>query len=169
MDFWQLIEKRRSTRSFLNKKIEEEKLDKILEAINRAPSARNLQSYKVFVIKDSEEKKQLRQACRDQEFISQADICLVFVSWVENTEIISERTEFFAQLDATIACYQGWLAGVELGLAGVWIGAYNEEEIAKMLDLKFGQRPVAVLPLGYTDSTPDLKARKKLADLIIEK
>jgi len=166
MDFWQLIEKRRSTRSFLDKKIEKEKIDRILQAANRAPSARNLQSYKIFVIEDQEIKEKLQKVCRDQEFINQAGVCLVFVSWIEKAEVISERTGFFAQLDATIACYQAWLAAVDLGLSGVWIGAFSEEEMINLLDLKFGQQPIAVLPLGYAANIPELKERKSIKELV---
>ena len=153
----------------MDKKIEKEKIDRILQAANRAPSARNLQSYKIFVIENQKIKEQLQEACRGQEFISQAGVCLVFVSWIENSGVISERTGFFAQLDATIACYQAWLAAVDLGLSGVWIGAFSEEEIISLLDLKFGQQPIAVLPLGYSANTPELKERKELKDLVVEK
>ena len=153
----------------MDKKIEKEKIDRILQAANRAPSARNLQSYKIFVIENQKIKEQLQEACRGQEFINQAGVCLVFVSWIEDSGVISERTGFFAQLDATIACYQAWLAAVDLGLSGVWIGAFSEEEIISLLDLKFGQQPIAVLPLGYSANTPELKERKELKDLVVEK
>jgi len=169
MDFWQLIEKRRSTRSFLPKPVEPEKLEKILQAANKAPSARNNQSYRIFVLEKEKEKKKLAEACMGQEFIGQASVCLVFATWIEDTSVISEKSNFYAQLDATIACYQAWLAAVDLDLSGVWIGAYRDEDIIELLDLQFGQRPVAVLPLGYASEKPSVKERMLLENLVIKK
>ncbi len=61
MDFAQLLKKRRSTRKLLEKPIEKEKLEKIFSAANSAPSAGNLQAYKIFVIKNEKIKKALTQ------------------------------------------------------------------------------------------------------------
>jgi len=52
MDFFDVIKKRHSVRAFKNKPIEEEKIKEILETINSAPSAGNLQAYHIILIKD---------------------------------------------------------------------------------------------------------------------
>lgn len=169
MDFWELIEKRRSTRSFLNKKIEEEKLEKIFEAANRAPSAHNYQSYKIYVVDRPEIRRAIKEACMyDQEYVAEAPVLLVFVTFIENKNKTDKRSKFYALNDTIIACYQSWLAAVNLGLSGVWVGAFEEEGVAEVLKLKPNQQPVAVLPLGYAAETPPLKDRKKIEDLVIK-
>ena len=50
MDFFEIIKNRRSMRKYADTPIEEEKVLQIFEAINRAPSAGNLQAYEVFVV-----------------------------------------------------------------------------------------------------------------------
>lgn len=168
MDFWELIEKRRSTRSFLNKKIEAGKLQRIFKAANRAPSAHNYQSYKIYVVDKPEIRRAIKEACMyDQEYVAKAPVLLVFVTFIESKNKTDERSKFYALNDAIIACYQSWLAAINLGLSGVWVGAFDDEKLSKVLQLKQGQRPVAILPLGYAGEIPALKSRKSLGELVV--
>lgn len=168
MDFWELIRKRRSTRSFLDKKIEAEKLEKIFEAANRAPSAHNYQSYKIYVVDKPEIRRAIKDACMyDQEYVAEAPVLLVFVTFIETKNKTDERSKFYALNDAIIACYQSWLAAVNLGLSGVWVGAFKDEKVANVLKLKPGQQVVTILPLGYAGENPVLKNRKSLNELVV--
>jgi nitroreductase len=36
-----------------------------------------------------------------------------------------------------------------LGIDGCWVGAFDEEEVKKILNVKEDERPIAILPLGY--------------------
>ncbi len=54
MDFLELIKNRYSCRSFSNKKVEKEKIDKILEAGRVAPTAMNIQPQRILVLQDKE-------------------------------------------------------------------------------------------------------------------
>jgi nitroreductase len=78
MEFFEVLEKRFSCRNFKNEEVEEEKIKRIMEAVNSAPSAGNLQSYKVFIIKDKEKKQKLVDASFGQEFIAEAPVVFVF-------------------------------------------------------------------------------------------
>ena len=51
MDFLTLAENRFSVRDFLNKEIEKEKMDKILKAAQIAPTAKNNQPQKIYILK----------------------------------------------------------------------------------------------------------------------
>jgi len=162
MDFWEIIEKRRSTRKFLNKKIEKEKIEKILTAANLAPSAHNWQSYKIYLIEDETLRQKLVPAACDQEFVGEAPVVLVFVSCPPQ----SGRSQFYSHQDATIACYQAWLAAVDLGLSAVWVGAFVEEKVKKLLNLPEREIPVAILPIGYAGENPEKTPRKSLEELV---
>jgi len=78
MDFFETIENRRSVRAFKDRPVEPEKLAKILETVNRAPSAGNLQAFEIYVMKEKLKREQLVQAALDQDFIAQAPLALVF-------------------------------------------------------------------------------------------
>ncbi len=64
MSFLELAKERYSVRSFSDKTIEQEKLDKIILAGRVAPTAKNNQPQKVFVVKSPENIEKLNGICR---------------------------------------------------------------------------------------------------------
>ena len=62
MDILKAVKERRSIRDFQKKKIPDELLDKLMEALIWAPSAGNLQSRKFYFIKNERTRKMLAQA-----------------------------------------------------------------------------------------------------------
>lgn len=164
MDFSDVINIRKSVRKYSSKEVEEEKLQGILKIINSAPSAGNLKSYRVIVVKDKETKEKLKDACLGQGFVSQAPVNLVFLADKNSGEHIQNRrpstmvagekygkrgAELYSIQDATIACSYAQLAAVEFGLSTVWVGAFEPEEVSKIINAKENEVPIAVLPLGY--------------------
>ena len=77
MNVSEAIKSRRSVRSYQEKEVEKEKLNKVLEAARLAPSASNRQEWKFIVVKDKETKEKLAIAASDQTFIAEAPIILV--------------------------------------------------------------------------------------------
>jgi nitroreductase len=170
MEFFQLLKERRSIRAFQAKEVEEEKLRKLLEAANSAPSAGNLQAYEIYLVRSDEKKAGLARAALGQMFIAQAPVVLVFCSNPQRSALrYGERgSTLYALQDATIACTHAHLAAVALGLGSVWIGAFDETEVARILGLKEGIRPIAILPIGYPAEKPWPTPRRKLEDLVHE-
>lgn len=168
MDFWQVLGKRHSIRAFLQKIVEEEKLKKILEVTNSAPSAGNLQAYEIYLIKDKKIKDQLAQASCGQDFISQAPVVLVFFANPARSGIkYGPRGEnLYCLQDATIAATFAWLAAVDQGLATVWVGAFEDSQVKRICGADFSWQPVAILPIGYPAETPTKKSRRQLSDLV---
>jgi nitroreductase len=70
--------------------------------------------------------------------------------------------------DATIACCFSMLAVTALGLATVWVGAFNDEAVRKVIGAPQGIVPVAMLPIGYTAEEPVVTSRRSLDDLVHE-
>ncbi len=70
MELIDAIRGRRSTRSFLDRPVEEEKLRDVLEAGRLAPSARNMQDWRFIVVRDKATRQQLAEAARNQELIA---------------------------------------------------------------------------------------------------
>ena len=66
MDVLDAIKGRRSIRRYSLRMVEDEKLEKVLEAARLSPSARNYQAWKFVVVKDRETKKNwsMQQAAR---------------------------------------------------------------------------------------------------------
>lgn len=168
MEFWEVLQKRHSVRAFLDKPVEEEKLKKILEAANSAPSAGNLQAYEIFLVEDKEIKEKLVEAALGQDFIAQAPVVLVFfANKLRSAARYGSRGEnLYCLQDATIACTLAWLAAVNEGLAAVWVGAFDDEEVKNILDVSQRWHPIAILPTGYPAETPVSHSRRGLEDLV---
>jgi nitroreductase len=166
LEFFDLIQKRRSIRAYSSKQVDEETLNRIMDAISSAPSAGNLQAYEVFVVKSEAKKKALARAAFDQDFIVRAPVCLVFFANPRRSSVkYGSRGEMlYSVQDATIAATFAMLAAVDLGLSTVWLGAFDDEEVAKIFATE-SLRPVAVLPLGYPAEEPEVTSRRPLEDV----
>jgi nitroreductase len=170
MDVFEAVKNRRSVRAFKSEAVPGDMLARILEAINLAPSAGNLQSYEVYLVRDAERKAALMTAARGQAVIEQAPIVLVFCA---NARRAEERygmrgIDLYAVQDASIACTFAMLAATTLGLASTWVGSFSEAQVSHLLGLPEDQRPVALLPIGYAAENPASRKRRPLGDLIHE-
>ena len=163
MDFFDVIQQRQSVRKWQARPVEKEKLNCILEAINRAPSAGNFQAYEVYVVESAERRKQIADATWEQGFIANAPVLLAFCSHPVRCQYGPEP---YPLEDTSIACTFAMLAVTALGLGAVWIGAFDPKKIASTMNLPEGQIPVALLPIGYPDEVPERTTRRELADLV---
>lgn len=168
MEFSDIIEKRRSIRAFTSQPVEAEKLEAILNAANIAPSAGNLQAYEIYLVTDPERRNALAAASLNQGFIAQAPVVLVFCTHPERARPkYGQRGEsLYALQDATIACTFAMLAAADLGLGSVWVGAFTELAVSEIIQPPAGQRPVAILPVGYPGKNPPPRPRRSLDDLV---
>jgi nitroreductase len=163
MEFFEVIQSRQSIRKWQRRSVEPEKLNCILGAMNRAPSAGNFQSYEVYLVTSEERKRAIAQATWDQEFIANAPEMLVFCSHPSRCEYGGDT---YPLEDTTIACTFAMLAVTALGLGAVWIGAFDAKKLAAVMNLPAGQHPIAILPFGYADERPDRTTRRELSDLV---
>jgi len=151
MEFSEVLKKRRSVRSYEDRLVEPEKIKKILEAVDSAPSAGNLKAFRVTVIEDEETRKALTQAALGQDFITQAPVCFAVIALPEKSASrYGERgRSLYSLQDSAIAATFIQLAAVDLGLASCWVGAFNDEEVGAALGLSEGEVPAALIPVGY--------------------
>ena len=168
MDFFELIQHRHSVRLFTTQPVEEQKLGAILEAANSAPSAGNLQAYEIYKVSDPARLRLLARAALDQDFIAQASVALVFCANPRRSAgKYGERgTNLYCLQDATVACTFAHLAAVALGLASVWVGAFDEEGVRRAIGVGDDLLPVAILPIGYPGEQPKRTTRRSLSDLV---
>lgn len=170
MDFFNLIQTRRSVRQFTSQPLSEEALQQILAAANLAPSAGNLQAYEIYLVSGSRKKEELAQAAYDQEFLAQAPVVLAFCSHAERSRgrYGKRGAELYCLQDATIACTFAMLAAAALSLATVWVGAFDEEAVRRVIGAPPGVVPVALLPIGNAAEAPPPRPRRPLNELVHE-
>lgn len=170
MEFQELLKKRHSIRAYMDKPVEKEKIDRILEAAFSAPSAGNLQAYKIVVVKDKKAKEALYYLALEQDSILQAPAVLVFFADANQSSAKYGKrgAELYCILDAAIAATYAQLEAANLGLGCVWVGAAEDEKIANLLGAKEGEKLVAILPIGYPAEPGSPKARRGKKEIVVE-
>jgi len=170
VEFRSVIQKRKSIRAYQPEEVTEEKIQEILEAVNLAPTAGNLQPFRVFVVRDEKKRRALSRAALEQEFIAEAPVVLVFFALPEESEWrYGERGRtLYCIQDATIATAYAQLSATDVGLASCWVGAYDDQAVRRILGAPDNWLPVSILPIGIPAEDPVRPERKPIARLIIQ-
>ena len=147
MNVFEAIMKRRSVRGFLDKSIEDEKLNAVLEAGRLAPSAKNLQEWRFVVVKNREVRRAVAEAANGQNFVGEAPVVIVACGITDGYVMSCGQPSY--PIDVAIALDHISLAAVELGLGTCWIGAFNEDRVKKILGIPEEIRVVDLMPIGY--------------------
>ena len=146
MDFLELARERYSCRQLSNRKVEKEKLDKIIEAGILAPTATNAQPYKIWLIESCEAKEKLAKANRYQ---FGAEVFFVVGAKKDEAWVRKFDNYNFADVDASIVATHMMLEIADLGLGTTWVGHFDEpllkEEFPEMKDYEL----IAIFPVGY--------------------
>ncbi len=168
MDFTELIHSRQSVRSYLDKRVEDWKLDKLIEAVRMSPSASNSQPWKLIIVDDPQLKEKVAEATYSRlvsfnKFAPQAPIIAVLV--IEKPKIITQiggqlKDREFPLIDIGIAAAHFCLQAAELDLGTCMIGWFDEEEIKKLLAIPHRKRIGLVITLGYSADEKRRKVRK---------
>ncbi len=166
MDFYDVVRKRLSVRSYKPDPIPEDVLTRILEAGRIAPSAKNYQPWKFIVVKDPAVRQALVPACKNQGSVGQAPVvlcacCVLDQAWKGMGGYWSAEA-----VDITIALEHMILAAAAEGLGTCWIGASLEAEVRKVLAIPEGVKPIALTPLGYPAVESKPRSRKPLSEIV---
>lgn len=169
MDIIEAIKKRRSIRQFKDRPIPVEILDALKESLIWAPSAGNLQSRLFYFIFDPSKKRALAEVALFQYFIAEAPLVVGAC-----TDLGIERSygsrgrDLYAIQDVAASIQNLLLTAQSHGLGTCWIGAFNEEEAANIIQVPRGYRIVSLVPVGYPAEDPPPPPRVRKKDAIIE-
>lgn len=163
MDLYEAIKKRYSCRSYSSKPIEQEKLERILEAARLAPSAKNLQDWRFIIVTDERKRKQLAIAANEQTFIATAPAIIVGCS---NTDYAMPCGQKISSIDVAIAMEHIALTATAEGLATCWIGAFQLEKVRKALDIPKGIEVIELMPIGYPSDKETHRPREPIDNIV---
>lgn len=149
MTFLELVKERFSVRKFKKQMLEEEKLEKILEAGKVAPTACNNQPQKIYVVKSEENRKKLSTVCK---CTFDAPVILA-IGYDRNRDWNNDLAPGYhsGETDAAIVCTHMMLEAWEQGIGSCWVGWFNPEEVSRVLNLPANVKITALLPLGYAE------------------
>ncbi len=150
-DTIELIKKRYSVRDFLPDPLPQEVIDDMIEAARLAPSAQNRQPWRYVIITEPEKIKELVKHTGliglSNYFIKDAP-CLV-IACAEAKKSVRLNQQDYYLVDVAISFHQMILAAWAHGVGSCWLAAFNEEKLAKYLNLPKSYRIVAMSPFGY--------------------
>ena len=164
MDLYEAIKSRYSVRSYLNKPVEQEKLDRVLEAARMAPSGSNRQSWRFVVVREAETRRKLVRACSDQTFVGQAPVVIAAVGLTPDRVMSCDVPG--DPVDVAIALEHVALASTAEGLGTCWIGAFNQDQVRALLGIPADAKVIGVMTLGYPADHPRPKTRKPVKELV---
>lgn len=162
------IFERRSVRDFLDKPVEQEKLDRILRAAFEAPSAHNRRPWEFIVIQQQEDREAVAAMSPWAKMCAAAPVVLAACGdlqkgdpgYGQNTALGEDA--FWVQ-DLSAAVENALLQITEEGLGGVWLGWYPGKDRVRSFMDAFGLPPhivpFALIALGYPAKTPRPKDR----------
>ena len=165
--FMRILESRYSCHSFDSYPVSETKLNMILEAGRLAPSAKNLQPTRIWVVKSEEALARLHTVhpcygapvvlivgCRNEE------------AWIRETDGVNA-----AKTDAAIVLTHLMLTATDMGLANMWIWDFDPRKIREVLPETREHGVYALLAIGYPaegEGKPtELHAVRKSLDQIV--
>ena len=162
MDSLKLLKSRRSIRKYKNTPVEEEKIQKCLEAAQWAPSASNKQPWEFMIVTNDEIRQKFGQIHPYGKFLAESPV--VFIP-LTNPSIHAD----YHQSDTSLATLQFMIQAHSLGLGTCWAGVINrpdlERKIKEMLNIPNPLRVLALVAVGYPDHQRESK-RKSLESLI---
>ncbi|MEF8832293.1 MAG: nitroreductase family protein [Candidatus Thermoplasmatota archaeon] len=156
MDVFDAVKKRRSIRRYKGEPIEKEDIEKMVEAARSAPSAKNLQPWKLVIVQDPGVLEELVTPCQGQEFVSESGAFIV--GMVDDPK--------WSKVDLTIAMDHISLEAVELGYGTCWIGAFDEDGLKRKLDLSEDYEPLVCMTVGVPAEKPEPPTKKTVEELV---
>lgn len=148
MSFTELASKRFSCRKFNSKEVEQEKIDKIIQAGILAPTGMNRQPFKIFKINDSKNIEKLKLAT---PFTFGASLFLLVCADEKSSYVRPFDNKNFAQIDTTIVATHMMLEIADLGLGTTWVGHFDEKVLKEQFPKLSEYTTVAIFPIGYPD------------------
>jgi nitroreductase len=144
MNFEDVIKERKSTRLFSSKSLEQDKIDKILNSARIAPTAKNTQPFKIYVIKSSEGLKKIDKCtlCRYKAPV------VFLICGDENKSYIKDDKPMY-DVDCAIVGTHMVLEATSIGVDNIWIEYFETSKVIEEFNLPNNLKPVCLLPMGY--------------------
>lgn len=163
----QAMKKRYSVRNYAQIPVEEEKITTVLEAARLAPTARNMQPWKVYVAINPSDLQKLRTIT---PCAYDAPVVLICCS-IDAIGAKNDLGESYAPMDTTIAATHMALAATEQGLGSCIVGSFNEKDVAAAFAIQDGEHVQLLVLIGYpaqgTTPADGHAKRKPLSELVV--
>jgi nitroreductase len=146
MDVFEAAQERRSIRTYQDKPVPREKLEKILEAGRLAPSAKNIEPWHFIAVTNAEKRKALSGGMW-AKFLSQAPLVIVACG-------DKKASPDWYAIDVALAVENMILTATSEGL-----GSFNEKDVKAVVKVPENFEVLLMLAVGYTGEKLDLSSK----------
>ncbi len=164
--FHELYDRRKSVREFADRPVEDEILERLLNALNRAQSAANRQPWHFIVARAGD--RGALDAAITKECFRKAP--LIIVACAEPSQAWTRKTDQvnYAWVDVTIAVTEMIGVATAEGLGTCWIASLDPVEVRSALSIPERIEVVGMIAIGYPmqELVKEEKSRKPLAEII---
>ena len=152
MDFYDVLKKRRSMRGYSQEAIPADSLERIMQAVQCAPSACNRQPWR-FEIVFNEALRQKIGECYPKPWLLEAPAIVVAMADYSTCWNRLEGTPA-AEIDLGIAMEHLVLAAAAENLGTCWICAFEKKRLNEVMQVKEPWSVEAITPLGFSNAAP---------------
>lgn len=146
MDFLELSHRRYSVLDYENRPVEQEKINKIMEAGLSAPTACNFQPQKIRIIDDDEGRQKLNRVVPNKD---SAPVAFLICYNKQECWIRPSDGKPSGDIDASIVATHMMLEATDLGLGSIWVMNWDPEKMKTEFELGDEIEPTALLIAGY--------------------
>jgi nitroreductase len=151
MDVFEAIQERRSIRSYEDRPVSREIMEKILEAGRLAPSARNIEPWHFIAVTDADKRKALSGGTW-AKFLAQAPLVIVACG-------DKKASPKWYAIDVALAVENMVVTAVSLGIGTCCVGSFNEKDIKAALKIPDSLEVLVMLSVGYPSGKLDLSSK----------
>ena len=161
MDFLTIAKQRYSVSKYKDTPVEDEKLNKILEAAHVAPTGANKQPVKLIVVREMENLEKLKNGARFYD----APVVIIVCVDKSKTWTRPHDSKIISDIDASILTDHMMLEATDLGLGTLWMCWFKEDIIKAEFGIPEDIEIVNLLAVGYADcepQSPDRHSEKRI-------
>ena len=173
MNFEELITERRSVRAYKAEPVSHDILEKVLKEAQMAPSWKNLQASRCYVVESPEMLEKFRElALPSFNAKSSSNAALIVTTFVRDLVAFTQGqpdTELGNKWGAyDLGLHDAYLvlAAKNAGLDTLIMGIRNADAIRETLSIPENEDIVSVIAVGYRDQNPSLRPRKELGEVV---
>ena len=167
MEFREVVRNRYSCKKYADRAVEEEKLNAILEAGRLAPTAKNLQEQRVYVLRSPEALAKV-DAVTPCRYGAPAVLAVAYDS-ADVYTYPGGRYDSGAE-DAAIVATHMILAAADEGVDSCWLNNFDPDRLASSLGLPANEKILMLMDLGYAAEgagpLPNHGRRKPLGETV---
>jgi nitroreductase len=167
MNLIDALQSRRSIRKYKEELVSKDQIMALIKAAEAAPSAGNLRARFYFVITNPQIRKALAMAAYGQRQVETAPLIIVICADIgRSSGRYGDRGSLYAIQDATAAIMCLLLAACDMGLGACWNGAFDDQIVSDVLNLRRDILPVAILSIGWPAENPSAPTARELKEVV---